>query len=76
MSGKVQIKRDGLAASKDAPTGNAKFLNTGVGVFQLDLDEADTAALSWASGTYVISIVEGGETNPCIIEGLIFCEDC
>lgn len=64
------------AASFSWTQGNGKFLNTDVGVFQLALDEADTAALTWTAGRYRISVVEGGETNPCIIEGLIFAKEC
>jgi hypothetical protein len=55
---------------------NGKFTNVSPGVYDLALTAADTAALTWTSGTYKLSVVESGDANPCLIEGRIFAKDC
>jgi hypothetical protein len=56
---------------------NGKFTNASPGVYDLALTAADTTAFTWDSGTYRMSIVDnGGDENPCFIEGLIFSKDC
>ena len=57
--------------------GNGLFVNVSTGVFQILLDEAYTAALTWTSGLYRVEIVDSdGNTIPCVIESTIFAEDC
>lgn len=55
---------------------NGKFTNTGPGVYNLALTAIDTASYTWDSGQYMWSVVEGGEANPCLIEGLVFVKPC
>ncbi len=75
-SATVYVTPNGSAAIEWSQ-GNGLFLNTATGVYQLALDEAYTAALTWESGRYRIQVTEpNGDVNPCIIEGLIFAKEC
>jgi hypothetical protein len=57
--------------------GNGKFTNASPGVYDLALTAVDTAAYSWTSGKYRLSVTDNvGDPNPCLIEGLIFAKDC
>ncbi len=57
--------------------GNGFFINIGVGTYQFNLLEVDTAALTWDAGTYRIQVVDAsGYTFPCFIDGFMFSEDC
>ena len=57
--------------------GNGLFTNASPGVYLLSLDEAYTTALTWTSGRYRLNVVENsGDTNPCLIEGLVFARNC
>ena len=65
------------AASFSWTQGNGKYTLQSTGVYLLRLDPADTTALTWSSGKYRISGIEGdGDTAECFLEGLIFCKDC
>lgn len=55
---------------------NGKFTNASPGVYNLALTAADTAAFTWESGTYRLNVVQSGDANPCLVEGLIFAKTC
>ncbi len=56
---------------------NGKFTNSGIGIYDLALTVADTAAYTWESGTYVMAVEDSdGDANPCLISGLIFAKEC
>jgi len=69
------IPNDAAAFSWTQASGNFTFVSTGV--YSLTLTPAEATALVWSSGTYHLNVVESsGAVNPCLISGLIFCEDC
>lgn len=55
---------------------NGKFTVNGTGIYDLALTAADTASYTFDSGTWRWSIVQSGDANPCLTEGLIFVRDC
>ena len=76
MSAEIDVTPNG-ATSFAWTQGNGKFTNVSAGVYFLDLTAVDTAALTWTSGRYRLSIVDNSSNpNPCLIEGLIFAKDC
>jgi hypothetical protein len=76
MSAEIDVEP--LGATPFAWTqGNGKFVNAGVGIYNLNLTASDTAAFTWSTGTYRLNVVDGsGDANPCLIEGRIFAKDC
>ena len=65
------------AASFSWTQGNGKYTLVSPGQYLLRLDPADTLALTWTSGKYRISGIEGdGDTFKCVLEGLIFAKNC
>lgn len=56
-------------------SGNVTFISTGI--YSVLVDDTDTAAYTWSSGRYRLSVVDGsGNPIPCLIEGLAFAKDC
>jgi len=74
-SAQIDVTPNGAAAFSWTQA-NGKFTNASPGVYDLALTAADTAALTWTSGTYKLSVVESGDANPCLIEGKIFVNEC
>ena len=75
-SAKVVVTPNGEAVF-EWTQGNGLFINIATGEYRFNLSEADTAAITWDSGKYRIEVVDSnGFTVPCIMEGLIFAEDC
>ena len=55
--------------------GQVTFVSTGI--YTLNVNEVETAAYTWTSGRYRLSVTDGsGDPVPCLIEGLIFAKDC
>jgi len=76
LSAEIDVTPNGSPAIQWTQA-NGLFTNVSPGVYLLSLDEAYTTALGWTSGRYVLKVVEdSGDTNPCLIEGLIFAKDC
>lgn len=65
------------AASGEWNSTNGLFTNVSTGVYQLNLDETYTAAITWDAGNWHMYIVEdSGIVVPCVTDGLMFAEDC
>lgn len=55
--------------------GQIAFVSTGI--YTLFVDQTETAAYSWTSGRYRLSVTDAsGNPIPCLTEGLIFSRDC
>lgn len=74
-SAQIDVTPSGAAALSWTQA-NGKFTNVSPGVYDLALTAADTTALTWEHGRYALNVVESGDANPCLIEGLIFARDC
>lgn len=75
-SAQIDVSPNG-AADFSWTQANGKFTNSAIGVYDLALTAADTAAFTWESGTYHMSVEDSdGDANPCLISGLIFARNC
>lgn len=74
-SAQIDVNPSGAAAFSWTQA-NGKFTNASPGVYDLALTAADTAAYTWTHGRYALSVVQSGDANPCLIEGIIFAKDC
>ena len=76
LSAEIVITPSG-AAVESWTQANGRFINIGVGEYEIVLTEAYTTAITWSAGTYRLQVVDSsGFTNPCVIDGLIFAKDC
>ena len=75
-SSQIDVFPNGVAADFSWTQANGKFTVVSPGVYDLDLTAADTASYTFDSGTWRWSIVQSGDANPCLTEGLIFVKNC